>query len=436
MEHNILHRMVLSAMLLLAGLQLSAGTGSYVVGPSRLPLWKDLDVNGAVVSYAAHGASIKVEKEETSGWMYVEDTSTGEKGWTLKEGLAVPGQSAMTPRQYDSLMVKTLSFMNVNKGVVSYYEKESGYYLDDDGDLGCGKERSRGRRSGRREKSGDGTFWITLLALVPALLPAGALFVLSLNYSADQEKKKAVKSRKLPIWGIVMLLLQASVFVGYYLVVSKVVIPSGEIVQGSSAGAASGGFGWIWAIVVAAVVFLILFCSGVMRFHTEMYGVYDLRSKPVILSGAVSFIFLSTTVSIAAGIGVYYLLNVLGVNDDISTGAAVALAIPVFLAMPLLSMRKAILKQNPEARSMVGLLVVFDILAIVVGIVIALLALAFFIFKTLANMLIGGGTGIKGLGYEDMLGGASHCGSCEYFGTSDCPYHITDGHHEACSHHK
>lgn len=428
MIHNILHRIVLSVvlpvMLLFTGIQLSAETASYTVGPSRLPLWKEKDINGAVVVYAAHGATVKVEEEELSGWMYVVDTKTGKKGWTLKFGLVTPETPAMTTRQHDSLMVAAFSLMNVDKSVVSYYEEKSGYYMDDDDDMGCGEVAVKAEKSSaprqHKKKSKDGTFWSTLLAFLPALLPAGGLYFLSEFYSAEEEKKKAVKSKKLPIWGIVLLVIQGAVFVVYMSIFPKVNLPLDK------------GWGWAWATLLAVIIFLIFFCNGVLRFHMEMYKVYDLKTTPVILKGALSFFILGPFAAFAAGGVVYFLLHILGINEDFCTGTGVVLGALVMVAMPVLSMRKAILKQNPEAEPMVGLLILFDILALIEGIVVAIIAFTYFVVKNFSKLAIFGANGTKGLGHEDLLGAAHHCGSCKYY-HNDCPYNASDGDQEACS---
>lgn len=274
--------------------------------------------------------------------------------------------------------------------------------------------------SKHRKSNGEkGTFWIALLCLIPALLPVLAIFILSLNYEAEDEKKKEYKDRsKLPWWGLLMLLVQAGVFVGYYFILKPIMTVPGN---DSIASPGGGDSGWIWAVIVAAIIFIILFCSGVMRFHREMYASWDLKAKPVIVSGVLSLMFLSTTATIAAYLGISALFKLIGA-EAIGDPLGVLVGVILFFLVPLLFMRGAIIKQNPAAKPMAFLLIMFDLLAITVGVVIAMLALAGYIIKVVIDIFTGTGAGVSGIGAKDLLGGDRHCDSCIHFRTANCPY--------------
>lgn len=267
-------------------------------------------------------------------------------------------------------------------------------------------------RKPKGERSG---FWLALLALLPALGPVIALYVISQCYVGEEEKKKEYKDRsRKPLWGILMLLLQAGVLVGYYFILA----PKFEVPEGG--GSAAAGKGLIWALVVAAVLFVIFFCSGVLHFHKEMYSSWDLRVKPVLIKGGLGLLFLSTPAAAFSFLGIYELGKLLGVETlGASLGAIVGVLL--FCLMPYLLMRKAIIKQNPAAKPMVLTLVAFDLLAVTVGVVIAMIALAGYIVWWCFNLFTGAGAGVRGIGVEDLLGGERHCGSCALYGTPNCP---------------
>lgn len=71
---------------------------------------------------------------------------------------------------------------------------------------------------------------------------------------------------------------------------------------------------------------------------------------------------------------------------------------------------------------MAFLLIMFDLLAITVGVVIAMLALAGYIIKVVIDLFTGTGAGVSGIGAKDLLGGDRHCDSCIKFRTANCPY--------------